>query len=253
MGERRLEGHVVIVTGASRGLGRFCALGFGREGATVVVAARSVEERDSRLPGTIGETASAVDAAGGQGFAMRCDVADPDSVEDMVRAVRDRYGRIDVLVNNAAVQAGGGVSGIQPRHWRLMVEVNVHGVFSCCRAVLPTMIAQGSGSIINVSSRAARRGGTYAATKRAVEALSIGLAEEQAANGVAVNVLLPVGAIDTPGLRFGGRRSEAELASLPSPEGYVEAAVRLALQRPGGVTGAVLDDAEALAQLPARP
>lgn len=246
---QRLAGRVAIVTGASRGLGRHCALAFGREGAVVVVAARTEREVDPRLPGTIFSTASAIEDAGGQALAVRCDVSDPDSVEDMVRAVRERFGRIDVLVNNATARARGGVSGMQPRHWRLLVDVGVHGVFYCCREVLPTMIGQRAGSIINVSSKAARGGGAYAAAKRAVEALSIGLAAEQAANGVSVNVLMPAGTIDTPGLHLGDDPIEETLARSPGAERFTEAAVRLSIQTARTCTGQVLDDEEALARL----
>lgn len=249
----RLAGKVAIITGSSRGLGQRCAVGFGREGASVVVAARTVEQKDPRLPGTIGETVAMVEDAGGQALGVPCNVADPDDFEAMVRATIERFGRVDVLVNNAAVQPPGGVSTIQPRHWRLIFDVDVHGVFYGCRAVLPHMVEQGRGSIINVSSAGARRGGPYAAVKRAVEALTIGLAEEVALDGVAVNALLPVGGLDTPGLRFGGALSEEALAALPSGDDYVEAAVRLAFQTPSSCTGAVLDDAQALSRLAARP
>jgi citronellol/citronellal dehydrogenase len=235
---RRLAGKVTIVAGASRGLGAACALAYGREGAVVVVGGTS-EESGPGAVGTIGATAAEIEAAGGLALAVRCDVTDPDSVEGLVRAVRERYGRIDVLVNHAAVHARGGVSGVQPRHWRRLVDVNLHGAFLCSREVLPTMIGQRSGSIVNVSFAAG--GGTDAVVARAVEALSVALATEQAQNGIAVNVLCADVRADQPG--------DGEPPRSPGAHEYAEAAVRLGLQTPATCTGRVLDAAAALAQL----
>ncbi|MGD9894407.1 MAG: SDR family NAD(P)-dependent oxidoreductase, partial [Dehalococcoidia bacterium] len=229
----RLEGKVAIITGASRGLGQYCAIGYAREGATVVIAARTETETDPRLPGTIHHTARLVEEAGGVAFPVVCNVADNASVEAMVKQVLDRYGRIDVLMNNAAVQPAGFISTIPIRHWELEFRVNVHGTFYGCRAVLPAMIEQKQGNIINISSVGALGGSHYGATKRAVEAMSIGLAQEQRENGIAVNAFKPVRGIETPGLLFGrapgqvgGPRPAGE--TVPPPDSYVEAAILLA-------------------------
>ncbi len=250
----RLQGKIAIITGASRGLGQYCAVGYGREGATVVVAARTETVKDPRLPGTIYETAKMVEEAGGEAFPVVCNVADYASVEAMVEKVLAKYGRIDILMNNAAVQPPGFVSTIQIRHWELEFRVNVHGVFYGCRAVLPAMIAQHAGNIINISSIGAQGGSHYGATKRAVEALSIGLAAEERDNGIAVNVLKPVRGVETPGLLFerapgqvGGPRPAGE--EIPPPDSYVEAAVLLAMQTPETFTGQVCNDAEVIARL----
>lgn len=250
----RLEGKVAIITGASRGLGEYCAVGYGREGAKVVVAARTETETDPRLPGTIYHTAKLVEEAGGEAFPVVCNVADYASVEGMVKQVLDRYGRVDIMMNNAAVQPPGFISTIQIRHWELEFRVNVHGVFYGCRAVLPAMIEQKSGNIINISSVGALGGSHYGATKRAVEAMSIGLAAEQRDNGIAVNAFKPVRGIETPGLLFGrapgqvgGPRPAGE--EIPPPDSYVEAAILLAMQTPETFTGQVVDDAEVIARL----
>jgi len=249
----RLKGKVAIVTGASRGLGQHCAVGFAREGAKVVVAARSEEVKDERLPGTIYEAARLVEEAGGEAFPVVCNVADYASVEAMVKAVLQRYGRVDVLFTNAGIQPPGGIATMELRHWELEFRVNVHGTFYCIRAVLPSMIEQGSGSIITVSSISAHRGGShYGATKRAVESMTIGLADEVRDKGVAVNCLRPVGGIATPGLlypRAPGQDDHLELGELPQPDSYVEAVILLALQTPQSCTGAVFTDAEALRAL----
>jgi NAD(P)-dependent dehydrogenase (short-subunit alcohol dehydrogenase family) len=250
----RLEGKVAIITGASRGLGQYCAVGYGREGAKVVVAARTENDTDPRLPGTIYNTARLVEEAGGEAFPVVCNVADYASVESMVKQVLDRYGRVDILMNNAAVQPPGFISTIQIRHWELEFRVNVHGVFYGCRAALPAMIEQKSGNIINISSIGAQGGSHYGATKRAVEAMSIGLADEQRENGIAVNAFKPVRGIETPGLlvgrapgQVGGPRPPGE--EIPPPDSYVEAAILLAMQTPETFTGQVVDDAEVIARL----
>lgn len=250
----RLQGKVAIITGASRGLGQYCAEGYGREGAIVVIAARTEQETDPRLPGTIYHTAKLVEEAGGEAFPVVCNVADNESVQAMVKQVLDKYGRVDILMNNAAVQPPGNNSTIQTRHWELEFRVNVHGTFYGCRAVLPAMIEQKSGNIINISSVGALGGSHYGATKRAIEALAIGLANEQRENGIAVNAFKPVGGIATPGLLFprapgqvGGPRPSGE--HLPPPDGYVEAAILLAMQTPETFTGQVVDDAQVIERL----
>ena len=251
MAEGRLAGKVAIITGGSRGLGQYCAVGYGAEGAKVVVAARTEEVKDPNLPGTIHETVKLVEEAGGEAIPVVCNVGDVEQINKMVKTVLDTWGQIDILMNNAAVQPPGGISVIEPRHWELEFKINVHGPFHCARAVLPHMIERKTGSIINISSVAARGGSHYGATKRALEAFTIGLAMEQRGNGVAVNALKPVGAIDTPGLRYrgGGTAPRPVRADLPGPENYVEAAVLLALATPETCTGQVYDDAEAVAAL----
>lgn len=251
----RLSGKVAIITGASRGLGAYCAVGYAREGASVVIAARTEEEQDPNLPGTIYATAREVEAAGGRALPVVCNVADVDSIQKMIDTTLESFGRIDVLMNNAAIQPPGRISTIQAKHWELEFRVNVHGPFHCARAVLPAMQARKAGSIINISSVAARGGSHYGATKRAVEAMTIGLAFELREQGIAVNALKPVGAIDTPGLRYrGGNTAPIQIErELPTPDSYVEAAVLLAMATPETFTGQVVNDAEAVERLGTSP
>ena len=243
---RRLEGKVVIVTGASRGLGQYCALQYGREGATVVVAARTEMQKDERLPGTIHETAAQVTELGGTGFAVAVNTADAEAVQAMVDQVVGEFGRIDVVMNNAGIMPAGGITTIQPKHWELEMRVNVNGPFYLTRAVQPIMQQQKSGSIINISSKGADNfHGHYGVSKRAVEAMTVAFANELAADGIAVNVLKPVGAIETPGMHM-GVRDEKAFEGLPPADRYVEAAVLLALRTPSTGTGLILDDAEVI-------
>ncbi|HTX49962.1 MAG TPA: SDR family oxidoreductase [Caulobacteraceae bacterium] len=267
----RLAGKVAIITGASRGLGQYCAVGYGREGAKVVVAARTEVESDPRLPGTIHDTVRMVKEAGGEAIAVVCNVADMDSVEAMAARTLDTWGRVDILMTNAAVQPAGFISTIKPKSWELEFNINVHGPFRCIRAVLPAMQEQKSGAIINISSVAARGGSHYGATKRAIEAMTIGLARELKDQGIAVNAMKPVGGIETPGLLFGRPQGAGAMApapgqnptarpapqayqpgsrpNLPSPDSYVEAAVLLAMQTPDSFTGQVYNDAQLIERL----
>ncbi len=127
----RLQGKVAIITGASRGLGEYCAVGYAREGARVVIAARTEVESDPRLPGTIHHTAKLVEAAGGEALPVVCNVADMDSVEAMVAKALDHWGRVDILMTNAAVQPQGMISTIKIKSWELEFNINVHGPFRC--------------------------------------------------------------------------------------------------------------------------
>jgi len=209
----RLQGKVAIITGASRGLGEYCAVGYAREDAKMVIAARTEVESDPRLPGTIYHTAKLVEEAGGEALPVVCNVADMASVEAMVAKTLDHWGRIDILMTNAAVQPQGMISTIKVKSWELEFNINVHGPFRCVRAVLPAMQARKSGNVINISSVAAFGGSHYGATKRAIKAMTIGLARELKDDGIAVNALRPVGGIDTPGCCSGGRRPDPPASS----------------------------------------
>jgi len=246
---QRLKDKVVIVTGASRGLGEYCARKYGEEGAIVVVAARTEAETNPKLPGTIHSVVAAIEEAGGRAMAVACNVADQASIDAMVAKVLERYGRIDVLMNNAGILPPGNLSSIQTKHWDLEIKINFNGPFYATRAVLPAMLEQKSGSVINISSVAADRlSGAYGVIKRGLEAMTMGFAEEHKGDGIAFNALKPVGAIDTPGMHFGSDDPE-RFAGLPKPDSYVEAATLLALATPATCTGGVFNDLEALARL----
>ena len=248
----RLAGQVAIITGASRGLGQYCALGFAKEGAKVAVAARTVEATEKGLPGTIYHTADLINEAGGEALPVVCNVADQASITAMAEQVLDRWGRIDILMNNAAIQPPGDNWDIREKHWNLIYTVNVNGPFYCIRAVLPTMVAQRRGNIINISSGATVGGTPYGGTKRALEAMTEGLALELRSKNIAVNVLKPVAAIETPGYLFAQvPRGEGQggAPELPPPDSYVEASVLLACQTPDTYTGQINNDAEVIGNL----
>ena len=175
----RLADKICIVTGAASGIGRASAELFAAEGARVVSA----------------------DIEDAKGVTHRVDVADEEQTVALARAVVDEYGRIDVLFNNAGIAGVGDVEETTPDLWEQVMRVNVRGVFLMSRAVVPTMIAQRSGSIINMSSAIAETGlarrVSYAASKGAVYAMTKSMQVDLAAHGVRVNALLP-GTIMTP-------------------------------------------------------
>jgi NAD(P)-dependent dehydrogenase (short-subunit alcohol dehydrogenase family) len=201
------EAPVAIVTGASRGIGRHIALALARNGMDIVCAARSTRDAPSKLAGTIEETASEVEALGQRALAVPCDIRQEDQVAELMRRAKEELGRIDVLVNNAAVVAPAPFSEITTKRWDLMLDVNLGGTALCTRAVLAAMFEQRSGRIINISSGAvsdpplAAQLGIipYAVSKAAVEALTTALAHELQPRGISVNCLRIESAIATEG------------------------------------------------------
>lgn len=203
---KRLAGKVAIVTGASRGVGEYMAIEFAKEGCDVVVAARTEATGQSKLDGTIGDTAEALRALGVRALPVRCDVTDEASIDAMVQATLAAFGRVDILVNNAGIMAPARLVDMPLKRWDIMWRVNVRGAIACSKAVLPTMIAQGDGVIFNISSIAADQDGdgniAYMLTKHALRELSKGLAAEEREHGIRVFALSPLGWVPTPGTLF---------------------------------------------------
>jgi citronellol/citronellal dehydrogenase len=246
----KLDSRVVIVTGASRGIGKAIALGLAREGAHVVVAARSEEKRNSSPDGTIYETVNEIESLGGKAFPVRCDVADEASVMSMVKKVFAKFGRIDTLVNNAGAAFFHPIVETSLKKWEKVLKVNLTGVFLCTKEVLPVMIGQRSGSIVNISSLAAneRDGGTiptgvaYAVAKAGLDRFTWGLAAEVGKYNIAANCVKPKEPIDTEGMRFW--TSAQHRKGWVSADKIVKCAVFLAAQDAAGVTGTVATDEE---------
>lgn len=194
------EHKVAIVTGSSRGIGRAIALGLARAGWDLVIAAKSITERE-KLPGSIFTVAAEVEALGRQALPVQVDVRDADQIEAMAQQTRDRFGRIDLLVNNAGALYWAGLLDTPPKRFDLVINVNARAAFLCSQAVLPTMLDQGRGHIINMSppmdlsmipGRIA-----YAISKLGMTMVTIGLAKELSGRGVAVNSLWPVTIIES--------------------------------------------------------
>src|ERR1700704_5371504 len=185
--EPRLDGRVMIVTGASRGIGKALAIGCAARGATVVCAARTVSPSADGLPGTIHETVDAITRTGGRALAVRCDVGVHDDLQSLVARTLHEYGRIDVLMNNAMAPTRAPFDDTTLEMWDESMTANVRSLFVLAQLVVPPMTAQGGGSIINMSSRGADHAAapymppgflTYAVAKAALERFSTGLAPE---------------------------------------------------------------------------
>ena len=184
----RLKDRVAIVTGAARGIGQAYCVALAREGATIVAADIL----------SCAETAAKVQEAGGEALEVTADVADAQSAQSMAAQTLQRFRRIDILVNNAAIYGGLRLTSfedISEAEWDRVMAVNVKGIWLCCKAVIPTMKQQGYGKIINISSDTIWMGVPlflhYVASKGAVFALTRALARELAGTGIAVNTITP--------------------------------------------------------------
>ena len=185
------SGRSVIVTGASRGIGAAIAVALGRLGANVVCAARASAANPLRLPGTVDETARAVDGAGGAGLAVPCDLSSDDDIERLIAVTIDRFGRLDVLVNNAAVSFGGDLD-IPMKRFDVLMRINVRAPLLATRLARPYLAAAPDGGrILNVGSVTATgyfpTMVTYGASKAALEHLTVTSAAVLAPDGIAVN------------------------------------------------------------------
>jgi len=238
-----LQGHVALVTGGTRGIGRAIALRLAAGGADVAVVSRHSD-------GT--PVVRELEALGVRAMARQADVADPVAVRRLAEAVLQGLGSVDILVCNAATSDPGYRSAweLSVEGWERMIGVNLSGVYWCCAAVLPAMLTLGWGRIINIASTSGLSGGTsgahYAASKGGVIALSRALARELAPRGITVNVVAP-SKIDTEMLRRATtEETRAEtirkipVGRLGRPEEIAEAVAYFAGPESGYTTGQVL-------------
>jgi NADP-dependent 3-hydroxy acid dehydrogenase YdfG len=230
-----IQNKVVIITGASSGLGEATARHLAARGAKLVLAARRTE----RLQALVQE----IEAAGGEALAVATDVVDMAQVQALADQAKARFGRIDVLVNNAGIMPLAPLSKLKVDEWSRMIDVNVKGVLHGIAAVLPTMQAQKSGHIINIASVAGLKifspiGAVYSATKFAVRALSEGLRAE-APEGVRTTIVSP-GAVESE-LKLGSSDADAaagvkafyEANQIPADS--VARAIAYAIEQPANV------------------
>lgn len=209
---QRLTGKRAIVTGGARGIGRGIAEGFAAEGADVAifdVGAASAAEA----------VVNAIEAQGRRALYLQCDVSDWAAVETAVGEVVRELGGVDVLVNNAGIVHEALVEDLDPDDWDRVIAVNLRGTFLCTRAVLPQLLRQGGGRIINIASQLGQIGGStmaaYSASKAGVIGLTRSLAREVSARNVLVNAIAP-GPVETAMLESESEDwKRAKLASLP--------------------------------------
>lgn len=185
---KRLQGQVAIVTGASRGIGRSVALALAAEGANVVVNYASSSTAADQVVADI-------TAMGSNAIALQADVSKADQVDALVNAVMEKWGRVDILINNAGITRDTLLLRMKPEDWQAVIDLNLTGVFLCTRAVSKIMLKQRSGRIVNITSVAGQMGNpgqaNYSAAKAGVIGFTKTVAKELASRGVTVNAVAP--------------------------------------------------------------
>ena len=249
----KLDGKVTIVTGASRGIGQAIAELFAAEGAKVVCAARTLNEGDHMLEGSLDRTVERIRAAGGTATAVTADVSNEADCLALVNRARSAYGPVDILVNNAALNYYIPTVEYPTNRWIRSFAINVHAPFILSKAVLADMIAGSGGAIVNIGSGAAigpgrgpyddqvARGGVmYGATKAALERFTQGLAQEVAQHGtIAISCVSPSRVVPTPGTVYHKLVTGMDDPKGEPPKLMAQASLLLASEAPERVNGRV--------------
>lgn len=244
-----LQGKTLFITGASRGIGREIALRAARDGANIVIAAKSAEPH-AKLPGTIHSVAAEVEAAGGKALALQLDVRDDDAVRQALAQANEHFGSIDALVNNAGAIKLTGVQHIELKRFDLMHQINTRAVLLCSQAVLP-YLKKSAGHILNLSpplnlaTQWFAQYSPYTVTKYGMSMLTLGMSEEFAGYGISVNSLWPQTMIATAAIEFQlGNRESFKHAR--TPEIMADAAYVILSSSKRQITGRLLIDEEIL-------
>jgi len=237
-----LQGRVALVTGASQGIGRACALELARDGAIVALAARN----ESKLADVVAEITS----SGGQAVAFVLDIASEESIKTAAKAILERFGKVEVLVNNAGITRDGLMMRMKRADWDDVLATNLTGTFLLTQAVLPPMLRNRWGRIVNITSVVGRTGQAgqvnYASSKAGLIGFTRSLAREVASRGITVNAVAP-GYIETPMTAvLDDKQRETMMAQIPlgRPGTDLEIAQSvafLASDRAAYITGHVLD------------
>ena len=236
-----MSNRIAFITGASRGIGRACAFSLAAAGHRVIVAARNLDK--------LQETAEAIRATGGQADPVEIDMTSPDSIKAAFAKVKE-IGRIDILVNNAAITRDGLAMRMKPDDWNAVIQTNLTGAFLTIQQVLPGMMKERWGRIVNISSVVGESGNAgqanYVASKAGLIGLTKAIAQEMGSRGVTVNAVAP-GFIDTDMTAvLSAEMKEKILTTIPlkrlGASEDVAAAVRfLCSEEAGYITGHVLD------------
>ena len=202
-----LQGKTIFITGASRGIGKAIALKAAKDGANVVIAAKT-SEPDPRLPGTIHDTAAEVEALGGRALAVAVDVRDEDQVQQAVQQTVARFGGIDILVNNASAISVTNTPHTPLKRYDLMMDINVRGTFLCTQTCLPHLRRSANPHVLVLSPPISLQQkwfaphAAYTTSKYAMSLLAFGMAAEFRQHGIAVNALWPATLIATAALNI---------------------------------------------------
>ncbi|GAC1424914.1 MAG: 3-oxoacyl-ACP reductase FabG [Ktedonobacteraceae bacterium] len=228
------KGKVVLVTGASRGLGKVIAQNFARQGAKVVLVARHTAPLEALEDEIL--------AAGGEAITVSADISDPSAVQAMAIEVGITYGRVDIIINNAAVAILKPMTEVSREEWQEMTGVNLHGMFLVTQTFLPGMIERKSGVVVNISAALARNGypnlAVYSATKAGIIAFSEALSKEVRRHGVQVYTVCPHGInTDLYKTLFGA----TDPAKILAPERVAQDVLRVAAGEGGIRSGQTLE------------
>lgn len=247
MGE--LDGRVVLVTGASRGIGAAIAKRFAMEGAKVAVTARTLDQHD-HLPGSLRETVAWIEQRGGRAVPIVGDLSDSKHYDRIVAEAQAALGPIEVLVNNAAAAFYLPFDKLSETRFRVAYAINVHAPWRLSQLVVPGMRARREGWVLNISSATSvlptkpwrdfdGLSFLYGSTKAALERFTVGLAAAEAKHGLWVNSMAPVGAVPTEGTEALGVVPDEALAVAESREAMAEAALALCVTRDPELTGRI--------------
>ena len=237
-----LQGRIALVTGASQGIGRACALELARAGATVALAARSADK--------LAALAEEIAATGGQAAAFTLDVASEESIKSGAKSVLERYGKVEILVNNAGITRDGLMMRMKRADWDDVLSTNLTGAFLLTQALLPAMLKNRWGRIINITSVVGRTGQAgqvnYASSKAGLIGFTRSIAREVASRGITANAVAP-GYIETPMTAvLDDKQRQAMMATIPlgrsgTAEDIAQSVAFLASDAAAYITGHVLD------------
>ena len=244
-----LQGKTLFITGASRGIGREIALRAAREGANIVIAAKSAEPH-AKLPGTIYSVAAEVEEVGGKALALQVDVRDENAVKAAMAQAAEHFGGIDALINNAGAIKLVGVEKLEPKRFDLMFQINTRAVMVCSQAALP-YLKQSKGHILslspplNLDPKWFANYGPYTTTKYGMSMLTLGMHEEFKKYGISVNSLWPKTMIATAAIEFElGSRDAFKRARTPAM--MADAAYAILACEGRSITGRLLIDEDIL-------